>query len=143
MSDSIEKTQQRIKAAVNSIIDELDKKYLRDMQRVMFNCSSRCCEDKVDSRDAVERCVDLCNLPMKKAQAKLEDELNALQSQLSRCSMTCYDKQVQKFGPDSTKYTEDQLSKFSKSLDVCVDSCATDHINLLPLIKDRFAKSLK
>lgn len=143
MNDGIEKIQERIKLAVNDLIDELDKNYLRDMQRVMFDCSSHCCKEKTDTRQNIERCINKCNHPLKIAQSKLEDELNTLQSQLSRCSMTCYDKEVQKYGLDPSKYTENQLSIFNKNLDACVDNCATDHLNLLPLIKNRFINSLK
>uniref|UniRef100_A0A915EHA9 Protein FAM136A n=1 Tax=Ditylenchus dipsaci TaxID=166011 RepID=A0A915EHA9_9BILA len=143
MGDDMEKTQQRIKEAVNTLVDDLDRNYLRDVQLQMFNCSARCCENKSTSREVMEKCVDDCNLGMKRIQAKMEEELGTLQSQLSRCSMSCYDKQVQQFGPDPQKYDEKTMVKFGQNLDKCVSACATDHINLLPQIKDRFVKFLR
>ena len=69
--------------------------------------------------------------------------------------MTCYDKLVQQFGPDTSKYTESQvllilyvhvepfqMMQFNDRLDQCVAKCADDHIKLIPKIKDRFARSL-
>ncbi|PIO73274.1 hypothetical protein TELCIR_04757 [Teladorsagia circumcincta] len=56
--------------------------------------------------------------------------------------MTCYDKLVQKFGPDVNKYTEDQMVAFNTQLDKCVAVCADDHIKLIPKIKERFVESL-
>ncbi|RCN42237.1 hypothetical protein ANCCAN_11788 [Ancylostoma caninum] len=56
--------------------------------------------------------------------------------------MTCYDKLVQKYGPDASKYSETQMLQFNDNLDKCVAVCADDHIKLIPEIKKRFAKSL-
>ncbi|KHJ74842.1 hypothetical protein OESDEN_25541 [Oesophagostomum dentatum] len=56
--------------------------------------------------------------------------------------MTCYDKLVQKYGPDANKYSETQMLEFNNKLDKCVAVCADDHIKLIPEIKKRFAKSL-
>ncbi|KAK5970190.1 hypothetical protein GCK32_002712 [Trichostrongylus colubriformis] len=144
---TMEATQMKVKTAVDGMIDELDRTYLRDMQKQMFLCSAKCCDHKDSTREIVETCVEKCNSGMKKAQRTLETELGGLQSihvkdQLSRCAMTCYDKLVQKFGPDVNKYTEDQMVQFNTQLDKCVAVCADDHIKLIPKIKERFAKSL-
>lgn len=109
----------------------MERKYLRDMQKRMFECSARCCENKAQSREAVEACVEKCNTGMKGAQRTLERELGELQvsilvladrvkGQLSRGAMTCYDKLVQSFGPDVNKYTEAQMSSFNEKLDMFV-----------------------
>ncbi|KAI1722710.1 Acetylation, Phosphoprotein [Ditylenchus destructor] len=142
MNTDIEKTQQRIKKSVDGFVDDLDKQHLREFQRVMFKCSASCVEDKRSDRSSVEDCIEKCSTDMKRIQAKLEQELGTLQEQLSRCSMTCYDKQIQKFGTDPNTYSEDQMTKFKQNLDQCVAKCADDHIQLLPSIKDRFIKFL-
>ncbi|PAV75453.1 hypothetical protein WR25_23849, partial [Diploscapter pachys] len=109
MSSSMEQTQMKVKMAVDEMMDEIDKKYLREMQRSMFACSAKCCEDKKTTRDAVESCVERCNNPMKSAQIVLEREMTQLQDQLSRCAMTCYDKLLQQHGPDVNKYSESTI----------------------------------
>uniref|UniRef100_A0A0M3IQB9 Protein FAM136A n=2 Tax=Ascaris TaxID=6251 RepID=A0A0M3IQB9_ASCLU len=138
----MEATQKRMKKAVDEMIDEIDRKYLRDVQKKMFLCSSKCCDDKTLSREDVESCVDRCNTTMKGAQTTLERELGELQGQLSRCAMTCYDRLVQKYGPDPNKYGDAQMMSFNEQLEKCVSGCADDHIKLLPKIKQRFADSL-
>ncbi|WKX99616.1 hypothetical protein Q1695_014474 [Nippostrongylus brasiliensis] len=142
MGSTMEATQMKVKSAVDAMIDEMDRKYLRDMQKQMFLCSANCCDRKTSSREVVESCVEKCNSGMKNAQRTLEKELGGLQDQLSRCAMTCYDKLVQSFGPDVNKYTESQMEQFNEKLDKCVAVCADDHIKLIPKIKERFAKSL-
>ncbi|GMT21224.1 hypothetical protein PFISCL1PPCAC_12521, partial [Pristionchus fissidentatus] len=138
----MEATQTRVKAAVDEMLDGVDKSYLRDMQKAMFNCSSKCCDDKKGAREGVQMCIEKCNQPMMKAQRVLEAELEQMQGSLSRCAMTCYDKLVNEFGPDQSKYTPDMMASFTGKLDKCVAVCADDHIKLLPSVKSRFAKSL-
>lgn len=108
----------------------------------MFACSARCCESRSATRDEVERCVDACNVGMRNAQSVLERELGALQEQLSRCSMTCYDRQTQRYGPEPAAYKEAEMREFARALDACVAGCADDHLKLLPTIRERFVKSL-
>jgi hypothetical protein len=85
MSGEMERTQRKIKDSVNNMVDEMDRSHLRDLQRRMFDCSARCCQDRTASRQEVENCVEKCNTNMRKAQAVLETELNGLQEQLSEC----------------------------------------------------------
>ncbi|RCN25815.1 hypothetical protein ANCCAN_28470 [Ancylostoma caninum] len=81
-SSTMEATQQKVKNAVDSMIDEMDRTHLRDMQKQMFLCSANCCEHKTSSREAVEQCVEKCNAGMKNAQRTLERELGGLQVRL-------------------------------------------------------------
>ncbi|KAK6046521.1 hypothetical protein COOONC_15973 [Cooperia oncophora] len=59
-TSTMEATQRKVKTAVDGMIDELDRSYLRDMQKQMFLCSakgnqSRCCEHKDSTREIVEK----------------------------------------------------------------------------------------
>uniref|UniRef100_W6NV13 Uncharacterized protein n=1 Tax=Haemonchus contortus TaxID=6289 RepID=W6NV13_HAECO len=135
-NSTMEATQARVRAAVDGMIDDLDRTHLRNMQKEMFLCSARCCDHKDSTRDIVESCVEKCNTGIKKAHRTLETELGTLQDQLSRCAMTCHDKLLQKFGPDVNRYTEDQMVQFNTQLDKCVAVCADDHIKLIPKIKE-------
>lgn len=62
---------------------------------------------------------------------------------MGRCTMTCFDKQKQQFGPNPDEYPPDKLKQFEASLKTCFSKCADDHLALLPSIKDRILKSLK
>lgn len=79
----MEAVQKRMKEAVDGLLDDLDKNYLRGIQKKMFDCSSRCCDDRKGSRDSLEKCVDRCNSSMQNAQRVLEKELGAFQASLS------------------------------------------------------------
>ncbi|VDL74158.1 unnamed protein product [Nippostrongylus brasiliensis] len=79
MGSTMEATQMKVKSAVDAMIDEMDRKYLRDMQKQMFLCSANCCDRKTSSREVVESCVEKCNSGMKNAQRTLEKELGGLQ----------------------------------------------------------------
>lgn len=40
-TSTMEATQMKVKTAVDNMIDEMDKKHLRDMQKQMFLCSAK------------------------------------------------------------------------------------------------------
>ncbi|VDN57958.1 unnamed protein product [Dracunculus medinensis] len=115
---------------------------MRDIQKKMFICSSHCCEDNSISREEVETCIDRCNASMKKIQNVIEKELTAFQGQLSRCALSCYDRLVQKYGPEPEKYKAEETALFSSQLEKCVSTCADDHVKLLPQIKERILKNI-
>ncbi|GMR44132.1 hypothetical protein PMAYCL1PPCAC_14327 [Pristionchus mayeri] len=141
-NSSMEETQARVKKAVDAMLLDVDTGYLRGMQKAMFSCSAKCCDDKKSPRESVEQCIERCNDPMRKAQRVLEGELEQMQRALSRCAMVAYDKLVAEFGPDQHSYTADQKNKFTARLDKMVATCADDSVKTLPAIKDRFTKSL-
>lgn len=138
----MEQVQERVKSAVDSLVDDLDKKYFREMQRKVYLCSADCCTKK-DSRQGIETCVDRCNNPLQKVQNVLEHELGTLQQQMSRCAMTAYDKAVQQLGPDPSKYSDSQMKTFQDKIEAGVHVCADDHLKLLPQIKARIIENLK
>lgn len=138
----MEETQRRVKAAVDDLVDELDRKFFREIQKKVYLCSADCC-NKSDSRQKIETCVDSCNKPLQKVQNVLESELGNLQQQMSRCAMTCYDKAVQQLGPDPSKYTEEQMNSMNNIVEKGVNVCADDHLKLLPQIKARIISSMK
>ncbi|CAD5218454.1 unnamed protein product [Bursaphelenchus okinawaensis] len=136
----MEAVQRKMKAAVDGLLDELDKQYLRDTQKRMFICSSKCCEDKTSARESIEKCVARCNVPLQKSQEALEKELGAFQDQLSRCAQTTYDKAIQQLGPDPNKYSEKEMKVFQEKLDKGVGQCADEHLKLLPQVRKRLIK---
>lgn len=142
MSRTLEEVNQRLEGAVNELVDEMDKKYLRKIKRDMFSCSARCCEDKQGDILKVSNCIESCNTNMKRAHMNLEQELATLQDQFSRCTMSVYDKSIQTYGPDPSSYKENKMAKFRDGLDKGVVKCVDEHIQLLPKIKERFINFL-
>uniref|UniRef100_A0A1I7SUA1 Protein FAM136A n=1 Tax=Bursaphelenchus xylophilus TaxID=6326 RepID=A0A1I7SUA1_BURXY len=138
----MESTQERVRTSVDQLVDELDKKYLRDIQRKMFLCSSKCCENKNVSRDRLDTCIEKCNRGTEKAQDAIDKELGLLQQNLTACLPSCHDRVVQKLGLDLEKVDERQLKQFKQHLYDCVDKCSNEQLKTLPQIRDRILKSL-
>uniref|UniRef100_A0AC35UA98 Protein FAM136A n=1 Tax=Rhabditophanes sp. KR3021 TaxID=114890 RepID=A0AC35UA98_9BILA len=135
----MEEEQKKMTQAVDNFVEELDRKYIRQIQKKMFDCSSKCVDNQGASRNSVEDCITTCNSTMIAAQKYLEHELNTLQQQLSRCAMAAYDKSIQKFGEPKT---EQQTLAVKEYLSKNIPTCVNDHIALLPKIESRFVKDI-
>lgn len=96
--------RQRVEQEMTSLVDNLDRSYLRKMQvsslnwlfRVdwkclsinhissyafqaqMHNCAAKCCNDEGASMESVQRCVENCSQPVNKAQRYVQTELERL-----------------------------------------------------------------
>ncbi|KAF2354474.1 Protein of unknown function DUF842 eukaryotic [Trinorchestia longiramus] len=87
-----EKAQIRIQESMTSLVDDLDKSFLRGMQRTMHLCAAECCEKKEASVDQVHRCIETCSTPLHQAQTFVQNELAQFQERLQRCVLVCQDR---------------------------------------------------
>ncbi|KAK8753041.1 hypothetical protein OTU49_002201 [Cherax quadricarinatus] len=88
----VEQAQVRIQEAMTALVDDLDKTYLRGIQRAMHLCAAVCCEKTENSVDQVHRCIESCSTPLTQAQSFVQNELSQFQERLQRCVMTCQDR---------------------------------------------------
>nr|XP_025978131.1 protein FAM136A [Dromaius novaehollandiae] len=71
-----EAAQGRVQAAVESMVQALERDSIRGMQGAMFRCSARCCESSAASMQQVQQCIERCHAPLAQAQALVTGELD-------------------------------------------------------------------
>ncbi|CEF63833.1 Protein FAM136A [Strongyloides ratti] len=135
----MEKAQQRMTESMEEFIDEIDRKYLRRIKKEMFDCSSRCLDDRSLKRTETESCIESCSSSIEMAQKYFNKELGTLGEQLNRCVMSGYDKTVQKYGEPKNN---EEAKKIQKLMETQVTNCVNDHIALLPNIEKKFVNDL-
>ncbi|KAH8294565.1 hypothetical protein KR044_009297 [Drosophila immigrans] len=81
--------RERIENALISAVDDMDREHLRKLQLTMHGCAKRCCADADASAEAVQRCVDRCQLPLTRARCYVQQELAEFESQLEHCMRQC------------------------------------------------------
>lgn len=111
-----------------------------EFQGKMHRCAASCCDDQSSSMEAVQRCMEVCQTPLMKAQHLLESEMNDFQARLTRCAQTCQDKIKAQVGPNTK---DSELPKFHSQLDTCILKCADDHIAQIPKLQSNLIASLK
>ena len=79
MSEVMEKIQNQMTAGVNDLVDEIDRKIIRQTQKSMFTCCAGCFDDRRASREHIDECLKKCSKDLKKIQSNLESELGDLQ----------------------------------------------------------------
>ncbi|KAM8873035.1 protein FAM136A [Synchiropus splendidus] len=128
--------QARIGAAVEEMVQTLERDHIRVMQGRMFRCSADCCDRSSDSMSQVHQCIDRCHTPLAKAQALVTSELEKFQDRLTRCTMHCNDKAKDLFDSGAKEPAVRSL------MDRCVGTCVDDHMNLIPSLTRRIKDNL-
>ncbi|XP_042904955.2 protein FAM136A [Parasteatoda tepidariorum] len=134
-----EKASSRVKEAINSMLEEIDRSCMRKMQGDMHKCAARCCDDPSTSMEEVHRCIESCSSTITESQSFLQDELTNFQDRIQRCVMQCQDNVRDKITP-STK--EGEIASFQKDFESCVVKCADTHIELIPSMLKRIKEVL-
>ncbi|KAM9175184.1 protein FAM136A [Mergus octosetaceus] len=131
-----EEAQNRVQAAVESAVQELERDSIRGMQGAMFRCSARCCENSTASMQQVQQCIERCHSPLAQAQAIVTGELERFQDRLSRCTLHCNDKAKDALEAGGTE------ARVRAQLDACVAACGDDHLRLIPAMAKKMKDSL-
>ncbi|ESO02112.1 hypothetical protein HELRODRAFT_161348 [Helobdella robusta] len=136
----MENLQSRVQDAVNDMLLKLDSSLFRKMQKDMYKCSMNCYNDGNQSMESVQRCIDLCSMPVQHSHEAINQELQSFQDRLYRCSLDCQDSVKDKV--NSTSSASD-YAKHRTELEQCVLKCGDKHIKLIPAIMKRAEQVLK
>ncbi|XP_037093431.1 protein FAM136A-like [Pollicipes pollicipes] len=121
-----EAAQERVQNSMTSMVEDIDKSYLRKMQGDMHRCASKCCDDSNSSIDKVHGCIEQCSIPLQKAQHFVQVQMGDIQERLQRCVMQCQDKIKDKVGPNTT---ETEVQGYKGEFEACAVQCVDDSIN--------------
>ncbi|KAH8408987.1 hypothetical protein KR009_004916 [Drosophila setifemur] len=113
---SLEEQRERIDNAMVSALEDLDRDYLRKLQIEMHACAKKCCADADANADAVQRCVDRCQIPLTRARCFVQQELTEFENRLESCMQQC------------------RLRGSDCHLERCSIDCIDGHVALLPQI---------
>ncbi|XP_076068214.1 protein FAM136A-like isoform X1 [Oratosquilla oratoria] len=163
----VDDAQHKIQGAMTALVDELDRTFLRNMQKRMHLCAADCCSSEQSSVDQVHRCIESCSTPLTQAQSFVQHELSQFQERLQRCVMVCQDRVKEKVHSHTTEAQEAPPARGTKVLansagsvlrqaalgvggvavykaefEGCAMNCVDEHINLMPSVKRRIADVL-
>jgi len=135
----VEEQRQRIEQEMTKMINELDLKYLRKMQADMHRCAASCCDNRDNSLERVQKCVENCSVSLNWAQNYVQRELESLQNKLQRCVMDCNDDVRVKMGPNPD---EKQIDKFTQMFESCATKCVDKQIGYIPSLLNKMKADL-
>lgn len=104
----LEEQRERIDKALINAVDDIDREHLRKLQLIMHGCAKRCCADSDASAEAVQHCVDRCQVPLTRARCYVQQELAEFESQLGHCMRECQ----MTYGGQSDRCSLDCVDKY-------------------------------
>ncbi|XP_033172350.1 protein FAM136A [Drosophila mauritiana] len=111
---SSEETRERVDNAILTAMEDLDRDYLRKLQIEMHRCATACCADADANAEAVERCVDRCQIRLTRARCFVQQGVSDFENRLEKCIQQC------------------RLSGSDYGLERCTSNCVDSHVGLLP-----------
>jgi hypothetical protein len=131
--------QAKLQGAVNKMMDNVDAKYLRSMQKETY-LKMAGCFDKHSTSQSLQNCLQTQDILMKSVQQMIQNEMNQFQERLQRCSMGCQDEVNDKFSLTSDS-SQNEIAKAEQHILKCSGVCIDKHIALLgPLEKNIVSK---
>ncbi|XP_017041955.1 protein FAM136A [Drosophila ficusphila] len=125
---SLEEQRERVDNATLTAMEDLDRDYLRKLQIEMHTCATACCADADASAEAVQRCVDRCQIRLTRARCFVQQGLSDFENRLEKCIQQC-----RIHGSDS------QLERCSSN---CVDSHVASLPEMLRAMRDTLEKGV-
>ena len=87
--DKANELQQKLQSAVEKMLDSIDKKHLRPMQKKSYLQMASCFDNNSASQSQLQSCVEKSALSIQNAQNVIQNEMNGFQGRLQRCVQSC------------------------------------------------------
>jgi len=138
-----EADQSRLQAAADAMLDNLDKRILKAMQRDAYLCSAECLSSKhshSSSSQFSQQCVQRCQIPTQQANNVVQQEMGSFQNRLQRSIMACQDE-----ANDQVTQNMDQkkIDRLQTQMEKCGRKAIDSHISLLSTIEKKMAEQLR
>ncbi|PIK55474.1 hypothetical protein BSL78_07634 [Apostichopus japonicus] len=140
ISAALQASRAKVDESVSRMVDDIDRSVFRKMQREMYLCSARCCENPQYQMSDVQSCAERCSQPIQQGQNYIQQELNDFLDRLQRCGMQCQDDIKDRLG---ASVGGAQTDKLKQELEGCLIKCTEKHLGLLPTMSKRMKANLQ
>nr|CAD7264870.1 unnamed protein product [Timema shepardi]CAD7440260.1 unnamed protein product [Timema bartmani] len=135
----VEEQKERVETAMQKLVNDVDKIYLRKLQGDMHRCAAKCCDNNDLTVEKVHQCVERCSISLHQAQNFVQVEIDHMHNRLQRCVMQCNDEIKDKMGPNPN---ENEVMRYTQMFEKCTVKCVDTHIDLIPNLLARMKQVL-
>ncbi|GIL54286.1 hypothetical protein Vafri_9857 [Volvox africanus] len=122
---------QDVQKAMESMIEDIQKKILIPKQKEAFLCCAKCCDTVSGPRD-LESCIMQCSKPSADSQKVIQQALGDFQERFQRAAMRCQDEVKDALGFEPSH--SDQARAQSK-FDSCMELAGKEFLQKVPKLK--------
>ncbi|XP_041476656.1 protein FAM136A-like [Lytechinus variegatus] len=133
VSAALQDCQNKVDSGMKSLLNDLDNTVLRKLQKEMYLCSARCCDQLSGDRQG---CIQRCQQPAQQTEEYVQKELTDFLDRLQRCTLQCQDEAKDKIRDNMSSSDE---AKVRKNLEGCLIKCGDKHVAMFPALKTRLS----
>lgn len=135
MSNDPQQAIEKLSSDVTSMMDRLDVKFLRPMQRDVHLGVAECFNNPSWSRNQVETCANNKMQKLQHANTIISNEVQAFQQRIQRCMQACDDE----VDPYSDRRNDGGLNPAKES---CMKNCVSKFSSQVVPMSNKLEKSL-
>ncbi|DBA95951.1 hypothetical protein WJX77_010362 [Trebouxia sp. C0004] len=134
-----EQRAEGVKQAMKEFVDEVERNYLRPLQKEAFLGSAQCCDTAATQED-LQSCCDRCQAPTTAAQDYVNQVLQDFSARLQRCTVRCQDQAQEKLPPQPSP---EQIAQAQSNLSSCFAECAEEYERQVPKLRQQTLQQLR
>mmetsp|Transcript_31701 Transcript_31701/g.61097 ORF Transcript_31701/g.61097 Transcript_31701/m.61097 type:complete len:138 (+) Transcript_31701:232-645(+) len=124
---------------LTSLMDRLDLKILRPLQKQAFLCNAKCCDSSGSSQE-VQQCMLKCTGKVEQMNQVMSQELKQFQNQLMSCGRRCQESaQESMYMTGDRQPSDKEMEKLQGQVEKCAGSCYEQYRKLLPKLAERIS----
>ena len=140
MADS----EQKLNQAVMAMVDNLDRTYLRKMQKNMYNCIAKCYDNTSGNKEVIENCAQNCSIGLNEIQSLFQQEMQYYQQRIGRCGEGCQDTiRDMASGIPNLNENVSKQAELTNLHEKCVAKCVNDNLGGIKKIEQRVVTEIK
>ncbi|XP_071828555.1 protein FAM136A-like [Apostichopus japonicus] len=139
-SADLQASRAKADESFSRMVDDIDRSVFRKMQREMYLCSARCCENPQYQMSDVQSCAERCSQPIQQGQNYMQQEFNDFLDRVKRCDMQCLNDVKDRLG---ASVGGAQTDKLMQELEGCLRKSTEKHLGLLPTMSKRIKANLQ
>ncbi|XP_071504164.1 protein FAM136A-like [Diadema antillarum] len=131
VSAALQSCQNRVDSGMKALLADLDNTVLRKLQKEMYLCSARCCDQASGDRQS---CIQRCQVPAQQTEEYVQKELTEFLDRLQRCTMQCQDDAKDRI---RDKMSDSEEQRVRRDLEGCLIKCGDKHVAMFPTLSKR------
>ena len=137
---SVNQAQSRVQTSIRDFVNEIDKGYLRNMERQMHLCAAECSSNEIATINEVMQCREKCTEKTIPAQNYVQSELQRVSDGLNRCVLSCQDDVKDKM---TATVSEAEQVQYTHQFEACAIKCCDTNIERLPTLSKKVLENLR
>eukprot|EP00892_Ulva_mutabilis_P001292 jgi/Ulvmu1/11163/UM071_0047.1 len=141
VDDTLRQQHDSMQKKLATTSEQIEKNYLRPLQKEAFHCCARCCDSSGTHQD-FQRCAESCQSQVMQAEATFKQAMEGFSNRLHSCMQRCQHLAQDSLGTSGSE-SESTIAAVQGQMNKCLSSCLSEYEGKIPKMMDNVMAQLK